>query len=73
MKQRYKCISKLTPNERKRGLRKEMFRKVREMEMERQIRTVLEELQQHRTEKEGRCKETEKLQRQKGRTEEGAL
>lgn len=49
-----KSISKLSPEERRRELRKAMFRVMGEMEMERKARAALEELQRRRREKEER-------------------
>ncbi|XP_044054521.1 myosin-M heavy chain-like [Siniperca chuatsi] len=64
-----KSIRKLTPEERRKECRREMFRELREMEMERR-RAALEGLQTCRREKEERDKETERLNRQKERIEE---
>ena len=61
---------KLTPEERRRELRLETFRQLREMEMERKARADLEELQRIREEKEERDKETETLRRQRERVEQ---
>lgn len=65
-----RSIRKLTPEERRKALRKEMFRELRAMEMERRERADLEELQRCGRENEESAKETESLKLQKERAEE---
>ncbi|XP_045906734.1 calponin homology domain-containing protein DDB_G0272472-like isoform X1 [Micropterus dolomieu] len=59
-----KSIRKLTLEERRKELRREMFSELKEMDMERRTRADLEVLQGCRREKEDREKKTEGLKRQ---------
>ncbi|XP_067454244.1 golgin subfamily A member 6-like protein 22 [Thunnus thynnus] len=65
-----KGIRELTPEERRKELRREMFRELREMEMERRKRASLEVLQKCKNEREERDRETERWRRQKEKHEE---
>lgn len=64
-----KCFHKLTPEERRKELRKETFRQLKDMEMKRRERVAEEEADRRRKEKEDREKESERLERQKERNE----
>lgn len=65
-----KSTKKLSPEERRRELRREMFRELRELEMERRARVALEELQRSNREKEESKKEAERLKKENKRAEE---
>ncbi|XP_031167845.1 vicilin-like seed storage protein At2g18540 isoform X2 [Sander lucioperca] len=65
-----KSFRKLTPEERRKELRRDIFRELRNMEMERRERAALTALQRQMREKEEKDKETERLQSQKKRYEE---
>lgn len=65
-----KSFRKLTPEERRKELKRDIFRELRNMEMERRSRAALSALQRPMREKEEKDKETERLQSQKKRYEE---
>ncbi|GAA6226529.1 trichohyalin-like [Lates japonicus] len=64
-----KRTRKLSPEERRRELRREMFRELRELEIERRARVALEELQRSKREKEESKKEAERLKKEWRRLE----